>query len=154
MADLLFILEWSVWDTVISRHYENTSKDAKDFLYELVSLNAENGIKISVIPPELRATLEDAFSDRPIFEFLLENGALVKEAPRLKGLEPTHRAQTIMLALSEILSHRTAYIVSEDPNFKTAIDSMPLPKNISNYIKSVIINCKTANDYLNQFKKS
>ncbi len=79
----VFIPDWSIWDRVITYHYEEASRPAKDFMYELIQLNVDRPIKLSVIPYELKLAIDAAFGGRPIFDFLLEHGTAIETLPSL-----------------------------------------------------------------------
>lgn len=122
----LFIPEWSVWDRVITYHYEDASRPAKDFMYELVMLNAIRPIKLSVIPTELKSALDGAFGGRPAFDFLIEHGASVESlAPiLLPGSLHHHTVAVLLLGFWKSLNFPEVYIVTEDETLKEMLSEL------------------------------
>lgn len=124
----IFIPEWSIWDRVITHHYEDASKPAKDFMYELVELNARRSDKLSTIPNELKSVLDGAFGGRTAFDFLIEHGACVESIPPIltqsftKSLHHSHAV--LLLGLWKSLNFPEVYIVTEDENFITGLDEI------------------------------
>lgn len=139
----LFIPEWSIWDRVITYHYEDASRPAKDFMYELVQLNVDRQVKLSVIPYELKRVLDAAFSGRGAFDFLLEHGASIESLPPLltrmfNGAELHHSIAVILLGFWESLNFPEVYIVTEDATFKDGMEK--LNKTGLNFAHLKIIN--------------
>lgn len=114
----VFIPEWSVWDTVITRHYDSGSTTAKDFMYELALKNVDRSAKLSVIPDELSEVLDSAFSDRPAFSFLLENCASREGIPNILTRtihdKIPHRVAVVLMGFWKSLNFPEVYIVTED----------------------------------------
>jgi len=125
----VFIPEWSVWDTVIMHHYEEPSKPAKDFLYELVTMNVDRSVKLSVIPYELKQALDGAFGGRHVFDFLMEYGASTESVPNilrmpLPGSKIHHRVAVFLLGFWKSLNYPEVYIVTEDATLKDALEGL------------------------------
>ena len=124
----VFIPDWSIWDRVITYHYEEASGPAKDFMYELIQLNVDRPIKLSVIPYELKVAIDAAFSGRPIFDFLLEHGAAIETLPSLltKSFNGNlhHSLAVILLAFWKSLNFPEVYIVTEDTTLRESISKL------------------------------
>jgi hypothetical protein len=142
----IFIPEWSVWDTCITHHYEDSAKNAKDFMYELVNMNVERPVKLGVIPDELKEALDGAFGDRLVFDFLMEHGASHESIPNILtrhfASKPHHRVAVFLLGFWKSINFPEVYIVTEDESLKETLTS--LSKMGLNFAHSKIIDSKTA----------
>lgn len=142
----VFLPEWSVWDTVITQHYEDASKSAKDFLYELVRMNVDRPVKLSVIPEELKTALDGAFGSRTIFNFLMEHGATPESIPSiLVSFLPRpldHRAAVFLLGFWKSLNFQEVYIVTEDKSLNEVLEQ--LNNRGMNLSHLNIVNCEEA----------
>lgn len=122
----IFIPEWTVWDTVITHHYEEDSGPAKDFMYELLQKNTYySPSKIGIIPVELADALFSAFGDRNIFHFLLENCASTEEIPPImtRGFDSKipHRVAAVVLGFWKSINYPDVYVVTEDKAMRDGI---------------------------------
>ena len=147
----VFIPEWSVWDRVITYHYETASTPAKDFMYELVQLNVDRPVKLSVIPYELKVALDAAFGGRHSFDFLLEHGASIETLPPLLAKtfngNVHHALAVVLLGFWKSLNFSEVYIVTEDAKFKDGLEET-LNKMGINFSHMMIVNPKEALDIL------
>jgi len=143
----VFIPEWSVWDIVITHHYEKVSMSAKNFMYALLQKRASASTELAYIPTELYEALKGAFRSRPAFGFLIENGATVEQLPELftKMLPHPlpHEVTVFYLAFWKMMNFRDVYIVTEDKDFKKILKQM---NQVGiKFANLKIINCKESN---------
>jgi hypothetical protein len=122
-----FVLDYFIFDTAIGRHYEVSSKPAKDLLYKLTTLRSQEDLCIAVITPMLQDALHAAFGNRPAFYFLMDNVATIEPPPMIPtGKDQMNHAQsTIILAIWKHLKNpEYTCLVTEDPSIRKSTDAI------------------------------
>ena len=131
----VFVLDYSVYDTAIGRHYEASSKPAKDLLYELTTLKAGQGLCIAVISPALANAVQTAFGQRKALSFLFDYAATIESHPLMPlaaDLKSNHAFSTVILAIwKHIANPDRTYLVTEDPSLKDLLKLLTKQLKIS-----------------------
>lgn len=158
----LFVPEWSVWESVIGRHYEVSSKDAKDFLYELVIDSTKRVIPLAAIPNQLTDVLRQTYSDRPALAFLVDaipSESLPALFTRLIPKEASdgmpHQLAVFLLALWKSIGVKEVYIVADGQTqiteFEAVLKAMTSRIGIS-FVRVKIVDCVAALSALKSFQ--
>jgi len=132
-------------------YYEPRDKHAKNLLYDLVYLNSSCNLKLGVITPELKETLDKVFSSRKALAFLLENGPIIETIPDLPIKIKDHRITGLALAFWKSIESKEVYYVTVDVE-NTQLVAKGLDK-LGIKCSNLIISCKDAFEILQKEKK-
>ncbi|MDE1870046.1 MAG: hypothetical protein KGH71_03620 [Candidatus Micrarchaeota archaeon] len=102
---------------------------ARKFLYSVIMFNQNTDLKITIIPIPLKDALRVVFGNRPAYDFLINDDAIIEEGlPEIyKDVASNHQIAVLLLAFWKSLSHKNIYVVSEDKKLleiATALDKI------------------------------